>query len=119
MDFTIDRSASATTGVVSPSLSVTRVPPVPAPSSLTVAVFATWTTPSGTGSSTRTENTAVAAAPTARSPITSSQVVGGATCSLQDQLPLDVASSKVVVAGTVSTTTTPVAAWSPALATRA
>src|SRR3954451_10832170 len=104
-----DRSGDAVIGVVSVAVLSAGVGsgPLP-PSSATAAVLVMLVTPLATGEMTVTANVAVRVAPPATVPMGSVQLVA-----TQDQPTVEPAALNVVLAGTVSVSTTPVAAWFP------
>src|SRR4051794_8385221 len=107
-----DRSGAAVTGVVSVPVLFPAVGSGPfAPSSAATAVLASWVTPAGSDGSTVTAKTTVPVAPPATVPTVNVHVEA-----TQLQPAVDAAASYVAWAGTVSVSTTPVAAWSPVLA---
>src|SRR6266508_1968594 len=97
-------------GVV--SLPDALVPPL----ALAMAVLLIWVTPAGTGLSTVSAKLAVPPAPPAKLPIERVQLVPAALPLAQLQPALLAAASNVVLAGTVSVSTTPVRPTLPVLA---
>src|SRR4051812_8720889 len=111
-DLVTDRSGAAVTGVGSVTVLSAGVPSGPLdPSSATATVFPIDVIPAGSGESTVTAKATEPAPPATTVPTAKVQVPVA-----QVQPAVDAAVSKVVLAGTVSVSTTPVAAWSPALA---
>src|SRR3954447_26293310 len=111
-DLVTERSGAAVTGVASvPVLSVGSASGPLVPSSATVAELATSVTPAGSGDTTVTANVAVPDPPTATSPTGNVHVT-----STHTHPTVDAPALKVEFAGTVSVSTTPLAAWSPPLA---
>src|SRR3954451_19590159 len=106
------RSGAAVTGVVSEPVLSAGVGSGPlVPSSATVTVFEIPVVPAGSGVATVTAKTTDPEPPAATVPSGRVQVPAA-----HDHLLSDAPTSKVVLTGTVSVSTTPVAAWSPPLA---
>src|SRR3954453_4282843 len=111
-DLVTDRSGAAVTGVSSVPVLSPGVGSGPlVPSSATTTELPIAVTPAGSAASTVTANSAVPDAPAPSDPTVSVHVLP-----VQAQPGVEAPALKVVLAGTVSVSTTPVAACVPALA---